>query len=333
MKILERFLDAIRSLGYTQSEARFLYFVATHSGYFVPRQFIAFAGVKWGGRSQTFTAKLEARGHVTWREYVGVGGVYHLVSKTLYQSIEKEDLHHRRPHSPEFIRTRLVLLDFLLANQEHRYLETDEDKVRYFCEEMGLAKSVLPGKTYERTRNNAPILHFFVDRFPMFFDSAGDAPRALTLTYVDPGQASLTGFRNHLRAYRSLFAQLNDFRFLYIAKSSVHFLRAEECFSSLVKVPAEEGRLSDLLRYFRLRAAWDGQRYGELTREDIAWLDGRDRAVRSAEMERTYAAWSAGEVKDEELANRGAAQSRGQIRFAAYLVRDRSKTDRAAKTP
>ena len=34
-------IEGIKELGYTDSEARFLYIVATHSGYFVPRQFLA----------------------------------------------------------------------------------------------------------------------------------------------------------------------------------------------------------------------------------------------------------------------------------------------------
>ena len=85
MKIAAEHISAIQSLGYTSDEARFLYIVATHSGYFVPRQFIAFTGASWGKRSQHFTQKLESRGHVTWREYQDVGGVYHLFSKTLYR--------------------------------------------------------------------------------------------------------------------------------------------------------------------------------------------------------------------------------------------------------
>lgn len=35
-------IAAIQTLGYTGDEARFLYIVATHAGYFVPHQFISF---------------------------------------------------------------------------------------------------------------------------------------------------------------------------------------------------------------------------------------------------------------------------------------------------
>jgi hypothetical protein len=42
MQWSESSLVNLRSLGYTEDEARFLYLVATHSGYFSPRQFLNF---------------------------------------------------------------------------------------------------------------------------------------------------------------------------------------------------------------------------------------------------------------------------------------------------
>jgi hypothetical protein len=39
----------------------------------------------------------------------------------------------RRRHSVEFIKTRLILLDFILANPQYDYLETEQEKVRYCC--------------------------------------------------------------------------------------------------------------------------------------------------------------------------------------------------------
>ena len=47
MKISCEHMRAIRSLGYTEDEAEFLYIVANHSGYFVPSQFLVFTG-GWG---------------------------------------------------------------------------------------------------------------------------------------------------------------------------------------------------------------------------------------------------------------------------------------------
>ena len=211
MKISCEHIRAIQSLGYTEDEARFLYIVANHSGYFVPRQFIAFTGASWGKRSQQFTDKLESRGHVTWREYQDMGGVYHLFSKTLYRQIDRENLRNRRRHSTEFIRTRLLLLDFVLANQVYDYLETEDDKVRFFCDELAIPKKALPAKAYEGVSTPEPTLRYFVDKFPLFLATTnGSSSPVVTFSYVDPGQASLTGFANHLNAYASLFRHLQQ---------------------------------------------------------------------------------------------------------------------------
>jgi len=75
MKIATHDISALEALGYSTAEAGFLYLVATYSGYFLPRQFIAFTQARRGKRSQHFTDKLESRGHATWREYQSVGGV------------------------------------------------------------------------------------------------------------------------------------------------------------------------------------------------------------------------------------------------------------------
>ncbi len=48
MNIAPMHLEALKALGYTEVEARFLYLVATHSGYFTARQFLAFTGGSLG---------------------------------------------------------------------------------------------------------------------------------------------------------------------------------------------------------------------------------------------------------------------------------------------
>ena len=196
MKIEEHDIAAIKALGYTEDEARFLYIVATHSGYFVPRQFLDLTGASWGYRTDQLSKKLESRGHATWREYQDTGGVYHLFSKKLYAEIGKENLRNRRRHSVEFIRTRLVLLDFVIANQQYDYLETEEQKVGYFCKELALPKTCLPTKTYEGSSSSEPTLRYFVDKYPLFLDSS----RAL---FLPCGHVVVC--RPRLPQYRGLF--------------------------------------------------------------------------------------------------------------------------------
>jgi hypothetical protein len=333
MNFNDQDIVAIQTLGYTPDEARFLYLVAVHSGYFVPRQFLAFSGAKWGKRSNNFVAKLESRGHATWREYDRTGGVYHLFSKTLYRYIGKENLRNRRRHSVEFIRTRLLLLDFILANPNYQYFETEPEKVAYFCDTMGVPKNVLPAKSYEGGPRSEPTLRYFVDKFPLFLDrtppssslsssssslqspSPSASPSAsasisaaaevsspvVAFSYVDPGQASLAGFANHLHAYLPLLRQLESFVFVYIATSRVHFVPAEGCFASLVRSPLEADVSSEILHYFRLRKAWDLKQYGSLSATDIEWLKEASHRFHGERFESFYRAWTSGALTEKVL--------------------------------
>lgn len=299
MKIAEEHLVALEALGYTEEESRFLYIVAAHSGYFVPRQFVAFNGPSPEKGSQLFTEKLKKRGHATWREYQNLGGVYHLSSRTIYRLTDRENLSHRFPHSSEFIRSRLLLLDFILANSGHDYLETEEEKVRFFSDQLGIPKKLLPARAPRVL--GTPGLRYFADKFPLYLDAlAGSSSPVLTFSYVDAGLGGSRGFGNHLNAYAPLFHHLRAFRFLYIAHSPLRFESARGRFSLLVEAPLEEVLLEELERYFELRAAWEGKRFGELSMDDLEWLDHANQRFIGREIERLYAAWESSEAGREQ---------------------------------
>jgi hypothetical protein len=84
LNIKQSYLEALEALGYTESEARFLYVVATHSGYFVARQFLAFTCGHWDKRATTFWHKLHTKKHAR-TEYFPM--VYHVFSRRLYRQI------------------------------------------------------------------------------------------------------------------------------------------------------------------------------------------------------------------------------------------------------
>jgi len=60
MNILPAHLAALCRLGYSDQEARFMYLVATHSGYFTRPQFLRFTRQTKGGILHCFTTKLLA---------------------------------------------------------------------------------------------------------------------------------------------------------------------------------------------------------------------------------------------------------------------------------
>src|SRR6267143_169842 len=148
MQFPEASIDNLRGFGYTTDEARFLYLVATHSGYFSTRQYLQFTGAKSGDKSVAFTQKVLRKGHATARLLLRNGRVYHLFSRLVYRAIGRENLRNRRKHSVEHIRTKLAVLDFVLAHLDYRYLETEAEKVEYFCGKLGLNRGILPAKRY-----------------------------------------------------------------------------------------------------------------------------------------------------------------------------------------
>jgi hypothetical protein len=322
MNIRERDLAAIEGLGYTRDEARFLYIVATHSGYFQPRQYVASTGLAWGKRAQHFTDKLESRGHVTWREYQDMGGVYHLFSKTLYRLIEKPDLRHRRRHSTEYIRTRLLLLDFILENPQHDYFESEIDKLAYFCNERGIPKDTLPAKRYEAASGAPPTLRYFVDKFPLFLDrSDGARLPVVSLSYVDPGLVSLAGFAHHLQNYAGLFFSLGSFAFVYIASSSMNFTEAHARFASLVTSRAGKDLVEQVTAYFERRRAWELKLYSQFSAGDVQSLQSAKERFASHEVERLYALWNSGELDGSALRKALSGKySDARIAFRTHLV-------------
>src|SRR5690242_7367647 len=148
MTFPESSIENLRSLGYTEDEARFLYIVAAHSSYFSTRQYLQFTGAKSGDKSMAFTQKLLGKGHATARLLLRNGRVYHLFSRLMYRAIGLENLRNRREHSVEHIRTKLAILGFVLAHLDYRYLETEAEKVDYFCGKLQISRVLLPAKRY-----------------------------------------------------------------------------------------------------------------------------------------------------------------------------------------
>jgi hypothetical protein len=295
-------IERIKGLGYTESEARFLYVVAIHSGYFTLRQFCTFTHAARGKRSFIFARKLLQSGHASMRDYTGVGPVFHIFSRTVYGQMEKDNLRNRRRHSFEFIRTRLLLLDFILANQGLAYFESEQDKVRFFCETMGISKDLLPAKVYEGRPGSQSTVRYFVDKFPLFLaPPVSRAPSVVTFSYVDSGFQTRSGFLTHLVAYQRIFRQLATFRFLYIAAKDAYLQVAKEHFCSLVKRPLESDTSAEILRYFHIRKKWKNHEYVVPVTADFEFLTDARQRFHGHRLDSLYHAWRCGEVSEQEL--------------------------------
>ncbi|MGA7188634.1 MAG: hypothetical protein WBY66_09060, partial [Candidatus Acidiferrales bacterium] len=210
MKILPIHTEALRYFGYTDEEARFLYLVATHSGYFTCQQFLQFIKTKPGKRSVSFARKVVEKKHASSKEYLRHGRVFHLFSRNLYEAIGRENVRFRRVHSTEYIRTRLIALDFILRNQGFTYLESEEQKLSFFCNQFGIDKKILPHKRYSGAIKGDFTDRYFVDKFPMFYNPAVSLSPVVTFSFIDPGFESMDSLRTHLDAYLNLFTKLQS---------------------------------------------------------------------------------------------------------------------------
>ena len=294
-------IDALEALGYTRAEAQFLYLVATHSGYFVARQFLGFTGSCWGKRTTRFCSKLQADQHARTYRFAHGGTAYHLFSRKVYRQIGRENLRNRREHELEYIRARIAILDFVLGNPDHHYLETEPDKVSYFCSELNVSTHHLPSKTYSGRHTVTPTVRYFVDRCPMFFLADSSAPRIVTFTYIQGPEANLAGLVHHLHMYLPLFRELSAFRFLFLARNEAHFVKAAELFRDLVTIPLGSNPAEDLLRYFAIRKAWELAQYSSLTEGDLVFRNLAKERFQGARFEHLYRVWKIGRVPDAQI--------------------------------
>lgn len=322
--------------GYTEAEATFLYVVATHSGYFILRQYLAFTGAHRGKRSSLFARKILNNGHASVRDYMGYGSIYHLFSRTLYGQIEKENLRNRRAHSFTFIRRRLVLLDFILAYRQVAYLETEPEKIKFFCEDLGISTACLPAKLYEGGPGSHPTIRYFVDKFPLFLEHPISAtPPVVTFSYVDSGAETISGFVTHLAAYLPLFRQLDSFRFLYISPRESQFDKATEAFRRAVKEPLESDASTEVVRYFEIRRRVEMRQYIVPVSADFEFLNEARQRFHGDRFECLYTSWKSGTLGDQELRSQLCQPKADRaISFDTYLVlQHRSNLDEIKGRP
>lgn len=296
MKFPESSIENLRGLGYTKDEARFLYLVATHSGYFSMHQFLDFARAKSGDRSMAFTRKVLGKNHATARLLLRKGRVYHLFSRIVYRAIGRENLRNRREHGAEHIRSRLMILDFVLAHLDCIYLEAERDKILHFCEKLSVPRQCLPTKRYAGAIHKKATDRYFVDKFPMFFRPTS---AVVHFTFVDPGWENLRSFENHLFCYGGLFGALQDVHLTYVATRPTRFEAARKMFLYMVDRPPKVDPGDEVLRYFRVRKLWETRQAEKLAHEDIVFLNQATQRFAKHSCQERYPAWRDGQISDD----------------------------------
>jgi hypothetical protein len=290
--------EGLHLLGYTKRESEFLFLVATHSGYFTNRQFKSFAQTESGSVSHAFIRKLLDRKHASYHAYRSGGRVYHLFARKVYQAIERENLRTRKKHELEYVKTRLVALDFVLGHPENRYLETEAEKIAFFEKEWNVSRGTLPVKQYRARRSAEITSRYFVDRFPMFVDRLSLSP-VVTFTYVDAGAVTLEAFGTHLRAYLGLFQALPKLEFIYLAPTARLFQMAESEFHHVLYGVRDHAKSVNLLDYFLVRKAWEAK--DRVASADVVLLKEAQARYAGRLFGELYEKWCGGVIADTEV--------------------------------
>ena len=286
----------IQALGYSALQASFLWLVSLHSGVFLRRQYLQFAGISSGKHATRFLSRLIENGHCLTFPLAGRISVYHLHSKVIYRAIGQPDLRFRRPHGLVYVKTKLLALDFVLQNPQNRYLSTEQEKVDYFTGYCHVPLSDLPGKVYRSPTGKIETIRYFVDKFPLFL-----SPDAVVhFAFVSPGGLhQVKEFRTHLLRYNKLFQHLNEVRMVYIHLDSFHVPQAEACFLATLRAPNEcYFESPGLLRYFMLRHAWERKECTKVNAEGLLYLNQSRKKYAASRYELLYDEWKKKAMND-----------------------------------
>ena len=120
-------------------------------------------------------------------------------------------------------------------------------------------------------------------------------------SYVDPGLESLAGFVTHLTQYQPLFRELSAFRFLYISTAAMHFEKARELFTALVRTPLESDITPDLVRYFKTQAIWETAEFRTLSKEDLLFLNQAKQRFNGEPFETWLRDWKSSRITEAEI--------------------------------
>ena len=216
-------ITALRSFGYTEREAAFLYLVAVHSGYFLRRQFDYFTDRNKGALVVRFLEKARRTGHIESLDYRQGWQVYHLFSRSVYRLLGSADSQLRRRKGDAQVRARLMALDYVLENEDNRFLESEAERLGFFADVRGIPPELFIG--------DDGSLRPLLAAFPISLtDRTQPARSPVRFAFIDEGMATVEKFLRFLALTDPLLRAVGSFELVYIAISDLNFADAREAF-------------------------------------------------------------------------------------------------------
>ena len=190
---------ALRALGYTARQLRFLRLVLRCGGVCVPRQYASHAGIAPGGRRCTgFFARLVRRGHaVPLRCGHNRAHVYHVHGRALEDAFGDDASRYRRAMSPALVVQRLMRLDAALMTPDaSSYAALTDHDLRGGWREIEPATGPTHGTSEEALKGprRLPLIH------PVGIDRGGATVFVCLITEASPDRfrRALQGLLAHL---------------------------------------------------------------------------------------------------------------------------------------
>src|SRR5579864_884917 len=277
----------IEKLGYTWRESAFLYLVGTNSGFFLSRQYCEFLARKLGALIQRVAEKGTAYGHIETLGYGQRRHVYHLKSRALYELFGDEEYPGLRTKGDAEIKTRLMVLDYVLAHRSERFLAVQQDKIDFFLNACKVPKETLPRPTRSLAER------YFPERFPIYCREASTtAAREIRFTYFDCGASGTKRFVRFLNAYKPLAQELGSFAIHYIADSQRNLLTAERAFNRAFPKASKLlpfGR-EHIAQFFDVEALWN-RKDPRFNQQDLAVLTDGEKVYTLPEHKELRTAW------------------------------------------
>lgn len=320
MNGLDTQIASLRAYGYSTVEERFLHLVATHSGYFLRRQFVAYSSRPWDYCGRRFGNKLIAKRQARYVHLPAQKQAFSLCSRCIYKAAGIKRIRPYRDHTISQIETRLGILDFVLGNLDHKYLPAESDKISYFSGERAVQTHDLPSREFGGRYLIGAEEHFFTDGNPIFLqaDSAQDTP---VFTFFQGSGLDLDRFGQHLKSYLSLFHRLPKFDFWFLARHAALFDRAAKLFQDLVVVPLQSNPSSELLRYFRIQKQCDFRYRESISIEDVEFSRVMRSRFSGPHFASLYRAWRTNHISEFEIRSRiGGSDEPHGVRFKTQLV-------------
>ena len=288
-------ISSLEAVGYLEREASFLYLVAIHSGYFLRRQFCQFVKCDRGALPTRFLEKASRLRHLRIIECGQGRHIYHLTSKPVYVALGRPDSQNRRIKGDLHIKSRLMVLDFILAHLSANVLDSEAGKVDFFTTQCGVRCELLPRS-----------LSYFPDGFPVLVSNTG-IPR---FVFFDEGQVTATRFERYLRQYQPLFAALGEFELIFVADTESTTARAKATFNCFFPEDKLRGvttmtplGVDHFLRFLGIRKRSEAGGSG-VPAADLQVLREGETLYTSLDHQALYAGWKLGSVKAEKIRQR-----------------------------